>query len=113
MSFDIPNISPVSRALAPASPRPAQTDRTAPAPRVDEPVTVDTMPAAPPPEVLDAIGAAAGAYDRLAAGGLQLHFCLDEQTGKVATQVYDLHGTVLGTLSPSQVVDIATTGTFD
>ncbi len=113
MSFEIPNISPASRALAPASPRPPQTERTAPAPGGDDSVTVDMMPGAPPPEVLDAIGAAAGAYDRLTAGGVQLHFHVDEQTGKVATQVYDLHGTVLGTLSPSQVVDIATTATFD
>jgi hypothetical protein len=113
MSFDTPNISAVRPASALASSQSAFTDRMAHAQQRDEPVTVDTMPSAPPPEVLDAIGAAASAYDRLTAGGVQLHFHLDEQTGRVTTQVYDLHGTVLGTLSPSQVVDIATTGTFD
>ena len=71
------------------------------------------MPSAPPPEVLEAISAAASAYDRLTDGGVQLHFQLDDHTGKVTTQVYDRYGTVLGTLSPSQVLDVATTGTLD
>jgi hypothetical protein len=76
-------------------------------------LTADTVPAAPPPEVLDAVGAAARAYDRLTADGVQLHFHVDEQTGDVAAHVYDTQGTVLGSLTSSQVLDLATTGTLD
>ena len=67
------------------------------------------MPSSPPPEVLDAIGAAARAYDRLTSNGVHLHFHVDEETGKVAVHVYDTQGSVLGgTLAPSQVLDLAT-----
>jgi hypothetical protein len=113
MSFDTPNISSVRPTSAVASSQPARAATPAAVSVSSDSVTVDTMPAAPPPEVLDAIGAAASAYDRLTASGVQLHFHVDEQTGKVSTQVYDTRGTVLGTLSPSQVLDVATTGTLD
>jgi hypothetical protein len=112
MSFDTPNISAVHQACGLAVAEPARPGTAAPQPP-NEAVTVDAVPAAPPPEVLEAISAAASAYDRLAAGGVQLHFHLDDHTGKVTTQVYDRYGTVLGTLSPSQVLDVATTGTLD
>ena len=70
-------------------------------------MTVDTMPMSPPPEVLDAIGAAAGAYDRLAAAGQHLHFAIDPPTGKVAISVTDPAGNVRHTLSPSAALAVA------
>jgi hypothetical protein len=112
MSYDISNISAVHQASSLAVAEPARMGRAAPQPP-DETVMVDAVPAAPPPEVLEAISAAASAYDRLTDGGVQLHFHLDDHTGKVTTQVYDRYGTVLGTLLPSQVLDVATTGTLD
>jgi hypothetical protein len=114
MSFDAPNISsihgvtPTTNAQATRAPT-----ATAAAQPASESVTVDTMPSTPPPEVLDAIGAAAKAYDRLTANGVQLHFHVDEQTGKVAVHVYDTEGSVLGSLAPSQVLDLATSGAFE
>jgi hypothetical protein len=112
MSIDTLNISSVHQASGRAVAAPSRAARAAPRPP-DETVTIDAVPSAPPPEVLEAISAAAGAYDRLTDGGVQLHFHLDDHTGKVTTQVYDRYGTVLGTLSPSQVLDVATTGTLD
>jgi hypothetical protein len=112
MSFDAPNISSVPAASAVTPAEPARAPQAAP-PAADGSVTVDTMPSTPPPEVLDAIGEAARAYDRLTANGVQLHFHVDEQTGKVGVHVYDMQGTVLGSLAPSQVLDIATSGTLD
>lgn len=112
MSLDSPHISPISQTHALASTDPASATRSAATPQDDSSVIVDAIPATPPPEVLHAIGAAADAYDRLSAGGVQLQFRIDEQTGKVTTNVIDLHGTVLGTLSPSQVLDAVTTGTL-
>jgi uncharacterized protein YlxW (UPF0749 family) len=114
MSFDAPNISsihgvtPTTKAQSARAPSPAAAAQPA-----SESVTVDTMPSSPPPEVLDAIGAAAKAYDRLTANGVQLHFHVDDETGKVAVHVYDTQGSVLGTLAPSQVLDLATTGAFE
>jgi hypothetical protein len=70
------------------------------------------MPSAPPPRVLDAIGAAARTYDRLEANGVQLRFHLDAETGTVAVHVYDRQGTAIGSLAPSQLLDVATRGTF-
>jgi hypothetical protein len=116
MSFDAPNILSVQAASAVARAEPARTPQGPPPaapPAADESVTIDTMPSTPPPEVLDAIGEAARAYDRLTANGVQLHFHVDEQTGKVGVHVYDMQGTVLGSLAPSQVLDIATSGTLD
>ena len=70
-------------------------------------VSVDAMPASPPPEVLDAIGSAADAYDRLAASGQHLHFDVDPPTGKVTVSVTDHAGTVLRTIPPSAVLRAA------
>jgi hypothetical protein len=72
-----------------------------------------SVPPTPPPEVLDAVDAAARAYDRLTADGVQVHFNLDDQTGAVAVSVVDLQGSVLGSLTCSQVIELATTGTLD
>jgi hypothetical protein len=70
------------------------------------------VPLAPPPGVLDAIGAAARTYDRLEANGMQLRFHLDDRTGTVAVHVYDQQGEVIGSLAPSQLLAIATRGAF-
>jgi hypothetical protein len=114
MSFDASHISAVHNASPATSAQPARAAAPATAAQpASGSVTVDTMPSSPPPEVLDAIGAAARAYDRLTANGVQLHFQVDGQTGKVAVHVYDTQGSVLGSLAPSQVLDLATSGTFD
>jgi hypothetical protein len=74
------------------------------------PVTLDAIPASPPAEVLSQMATAAGAQDRLAASGQALHFSLDETTGKLTTQLTDLSGNVLGSVSPSTVLDITADG---
>jgi hypothetical protein len=88
-----------ARTGAPPAPAPADADADA--------VTVDTMPASPPPEVLDAIGAASDAYDRLAASGQHLHFAIDAPTGKVTVSVTDHAGNVLRTVAPSAALAAA------
>jgi hypothetical protein len=114
MSFDAPNISPVHSTPPATSAQPPRAAAPAAAAQpASESVTVDTMPSTPPPEVLDAIGAAAKAYDRLTANGVQLHFHVDDETGKVAVHVYDTKGSVLGSLAPSEVLDLATSGAFE
>ena len=52
-------------------------------------------------------------HDRLQAEGVQLQFQIDAQTGRVALRVYDQKGTMLGTLAPSQLLDIAYNGSLE
>ena len=67
----------------------------------------EEIPDAPPSEVLEAIAAAADAYDRLAARGRHLHFAVDPSTGRLAVQVLGADGRCVGTVSPRQVLDLA------
>ena len=114
MSFDARNVSSLRPGPSVTSSQPARAQaQAAPAAAASGPATVAMVPPTPPPEVLDAVGAAARTYDRLTANGVQLHFHVDDQTGDVAVHVYDMQGTVLGSLTSSQVLDLATTGTLD
>jgi hypothetical protein len=65
------------------------------------------IPDQPPAELLDAIDAAAEAYDRLHAAARHLHFNIDDNTGPVTVQLVDLDGTVLGTVPVRTVLDVA------
>jgi hypothetical protein len=76
-------------------------------------VTDDTIPASPPPEVMDAIATAMGAADRLAASGREMSFHPDPPTGKVTVAVHDLQGNLISTVSPSKVLDVADGGSVD
>jgi FlaG protein len=71
------------------------------------------IPDSPPPEVLEAMGAAAHAYDRLKTAGRRLHFETDNVTGRVIVQLLDPDGNVVTTLPPSKVLDLASGGTLD
>ncbi len=106
MSFDIGS---VGRTPATA---PAQTARSsAPAPahstEASATVTVDTIPASPPPEVQDAIGVANRAYHDLKSAGSELRFKVNEATGKLTVEVHDVHGNLMFTVPASTVLDVA------
>lgn len=73
----------------------------------DEPVTVDTIPATPPSDVLDELHTASASYDALAASGRQVHFATDPRTGRVSIQMIDLASGTATKISPSKVLDIA------
>jgi hypothetical protein len=67
---------------------------------------VSTIPASPPPSVLEDMHVAAGVADELRDQDRELHF---ETTpgGGVAVQVRDLDGNVIRTIAPSQALEIA------
>jgi hypothetical protein len=113
MTFDTSNITPIQPTEAIRVVAPVRETVAAVGEDDGGPVKVDTLPSSPPPEVLRAVGHAAAAYDRLVADGLQLRFGIDGQTGRVALHVYDHNGGVLGTLAPSQVLDIAYNGNIE
>lgn len=73
----------------------------------------DDIPAAPPPEVLDAIDAAFAACERLEAAGRQVRFTLDEATGRLSAELTDRDGLRLQRLSARAVLDLAAGATLD
>jgi FlaG protein len=111
MSFEIGPLQPVQGPGAPrhTAPTPGfSLDLARPTP-ASAPVrdsAVLSLPASPPPEVLDAIGAAADRAAELRAQNRELHFRKDESTGRVIVEVRDLAGTVIRTIPPSSALEI-------
>jgi hypothetical protein len=70
-------------------------------------VRSDDIPASPPPEVLDAIGRAHDAFERLEASGRHVHFDLNEASGRLALELTDASGTPLRSLSAREVLELA------
>jgi FlaG protein len=103
MSLEIGGLPPVQP--------PAATRRPAASPdSASTPQRVDTaelsFPASPPPDVLDEIGAAADRAEALAAANRELHFRMDDETGRVIVEVRDLDGNVIRTIPPSEALDV-------
>jgi hypothetical protein len=111
MSFDIGSVGRTPPVAPTNTTRPASPTAEAHAPDAVT-VTVDTIPATPPPEVHDAIGIANRAYHDLQASGNALSFKLNEATGKLIVEVHDTHGNVLFTVPSSKVLDIAGGGSL-
>lgn len=108
--------SPITPPPAPAaqSVRPTQTARPpagphgAGAPFALEPtVSLDTLPASPPQEVLDQMASAAQTHKALSAQGRELRFARDERSGRTEIEVRDQNGRVLKTITPAQALAIA------
>jgi hypothetical protein len=91
--------------------KPANVAATASAHQAD-PVTVDAIPASPPPEVEHAMGVADQAYHNLKANGSAVTFKVDEATGKLQIEVHDTRGNVLFTLPPHKLLDVAEGGSL-
>jgi hypothetical protein len=106
MSFDIGS---VGRTPATAPTQATRSSAAAPVSSVHEAetVTVDTIPASPPPEVHEAIGVANQAYHNLQAAGSELRFKINEATGKLSVEVHDVHGNLLFTVPASTALDVA------
>ena len=68
--------------------------------------TVELIPLSPPLEVSEEVELAAQRAARLAADDRELHFAVDEETGRVVVQVRDLQGTVIRTIPPSEALGV-------
>jgi hypothetical protein len=102
MSLEIGGLPPVQPPAA--TRRPAESTGSAPVRRVD---TAElSFPASPPAAVLDEIGAAADRAEALAAANRELHFRVDDQTGRVVVEVRDFDGNVIRTIPPSEALDV-------
>jgi flagellar protein FlaG len=102
-------------AIGSTGPEPPLERAARPAPAVFDAAAISPgeVPDGPPPEVLDAVGAAARAYEELHAEGRELRFDLDADSGHVTVEVRDLDGHVLRTIPPSQALDVATGSPLD
>ena len=113
--MSIPAISPLALVPPPADAgavRGRTSQATSSAARDLGAVSVDTIPAAPPPEVLEAMGVAARAADRLAADGHQMRFAVDPQTAKVVVEIRNTQGDLLWTAPPSKALEVASGGSL-
>jgi hypothetical protein len=104
-----PNV-PRATPLAPSIAARASAPQTSPTSESEAPVSLDTLPSAPPPEVLAQIQTAGANYENLRAQGYEVHYSHDEQTRKTTVQLRDGDGTVLKTLTPSEAVDLTMGG---
>jgi FlaG protein len=79
-------------------------------PAQQQPAPVDaavvSLPAHPPVEVREAIGAAAARAAQLRAENRELHFRKDQTSGRVIVEVRDLSGNVIRTIPPSKALDV-------
>jgi hypothetical protein len=111
MSFDITSVARTAAAV----PKPASPVANVAAPasaHAADPVTVDTIPASPPPEVHEAMAAADKAYRNLKDNGSELRFKIDEATGKLQIEVHDTKGNLLFTLPPHKALEVAEGGSL-
>jgi hypothetical protein len=112
MSFEIGPLPPVQPTALPrrVAPAPAAdfsatlAAASASAPAGD--VAVISLPPSPPPEVLDEVAAARDRAAELAAANRELHFSMDEASGRVIVQVRDLEGNVIRTIPPSGALSV-------
>lgn len=113
MTIDFEQLGPAPK-TAPYMPRPRPPATASPviaqaALRV-RPAAVDRVdlgiPAAPPPEVLVEIAAAATRARELAEANRELHFRADEGSGRIVVEVRDFEGRVVRTIPPSHALDV-------
>jgi hypothetical protein len=97
MSFEIGPIHstpgsavPARRAVPAGAPGFQATLAAAGRPSAPQDVVSLGIPASPPAEVLDAVGAAADAVDTMAKENRELHFAHDPESGRVVVQVRNL-----------------------
>jgi FlaG protein len=74
-------------------------------PRADTAV-IGAVPAEPPPDVIREVDRAARRADELWRDQRELHFEMDEDSGRVIVQVRDLEGRVIRTIPPSEALDV-------
>jgi flagellar protein FlaG len=110
MDFNIPPVGGVDRA-GPV-PRSAPADKAGFAASLEAAVNVETLPASPPPSVLEDMHAAARVAAELRAQGRELHF-EPHAHGRVVVQVRDLDGNVIRTIPPAKALEVAAGGKLD
>jgi hypothetical protein len=111
MDFNIPPISGGVERPGPA-PRSAPAQEAGFSAKLDAAVNVSTLPASPPPAVLEDMHEAARVAEQLRAQKRELHFeCTGN--GQVIVQVRDLDGNVIRTIPPAKALEVASGSPLD
>jgi flagellar protein FlaG len=111
MDFNIPPI-PGGVERAEPAPRSAPVQDAGFSAKLDAAVNVSTLPASPPPSVLEDMHAAARVAEELRAQKRELHF-ETTSNGRVIVQVRDLDGNVIRTIPPARALEVATGAPLD
>ena len=74
-------------------------------PREDK-AEIGGIPAVPPEDALREVDRAAARAEELWREKRELHFAMDEDSGRVIVQVRDLDGRVIRTIPPSEALDV-------
>ena len=74
--------------------------------RVSAALLLGSLPASPPPEVVELFGAAAAVLDELAQGGFWLRLDLAEERRTVRVRVTDARGRTIRELAASAALDV-------
>jgi hypothetical protein len=111
MDFNIPPIAGGVERTAPA-PRSEPAQAAGFSAQLDAAVNVSTLPASPPPSVLEDMHKAARVAEELRAQKRELHFETTEN-GRVIVQVRDLDGNVIRTIPPARALEIASGSPLD
>jgi hypothetical protein len=105
MDFNIPPIAGGVERTG-TTPRNASARKADFSASLDAAVNVSTLPASPPPVVLEDMHAAAQVAAELHAQQRELHF-ETAGNGRVIVQVRDLDGNVIRTIPPAQALEVA------
>lgn len=73
----------------------------------DEAVSIETIPSAPPPDVLDEITSAAGAYATLQSQGLSVRYSYDAGSRRASAELVDAEGGLVRSLTASEALALA------
>ena len=98
----------------PAAPKRAAADPAGSqfsVPRADA-AEIGAIPAAPPVDALREVDRAAARAEELWSEQRELHFAMDEDSGRVIVQVRDLDGRVIRTIPPSEALDVLSGGSL-
>ena len=98
LNFTPPSGAPKRTAVDPAAPQFS-------VPREDTAV-IGGIPAVPPHDALREVDRAAARAEELWNDKRELHFEMDDDSGRVIVQVRDLDGRVVRTIPPSEALDI-------
>ena len=115
MDFNIPPVGGPDRSTAPprSAAVPAQRpDFAASLEAASHHVTVTTLPASPPTEVLEQMHEAGRVAEELRSQQRELHF-EPSASGRVIVQVRDLDGNVIRTIPPARALEIAAGAPLD
>lgn len=74
-------------------------------PRADR-AEIGGIPSQPPPDAMREVDRAAARAEELWNDQRELHFEMDDKSGRVIVQVRDLDGNVIRTIPPSEALDI-------